>query len=131
MCWYCARMVKVRNLLDSHHSTAVRLRRAAILLACVYALGMLVLFLGVEACSALVHAGKIEVPTAINIGLVIGLVWLWFVVVKIPDISVPTWRKKSIAPSVLLCVLSVAPNCFIPFTQTVPTPPPRSVSFAI
>lgn len=121
-------MAQVRDFLDSHHSTAVRLRRAAILLACVYALGMLVLFLGVEACSALVRAGIIDISTAIGIGVIVGAFWFWFVVVELPHIRLLSLPNSNIAPSLALCVLSVV---FTSFTPTVPKSPPRFVSFAI
>ena len=128
MCWYRFGMQPIRYYLDSRHSTAVRLRRAAILLVCVYALGMLVLFLGVEACSALVRAEIIDISTAIGIGVIVGAFWFWFVVVELPHIRLPSLPNSNIAPSLALCVLSVA---FTSFTPTVPKSPPRSVSFAI
>lgn len=128
MCWYRFGMQPIRDYLDSRHSTAVRLRRAAILLACVYALGMLVLFLGVEACSALVRAGIIDISTAIGIGVIVGAFWFWFVVVELPHIRLPSLPNSNIAPSLALCVLSVV---FTSFTPTVPKSPPRFVSFAI
>lgn len=121
-------MQPIHYYLDSRHSTAVRLRRAAILLAYVYVLGMLVLFLGVETCSALVRAGIIDISTAIGIGVIVGAFWFWFAVVELPHIRLPSLPNSNIAPSLALCVLSVGFTSFIP---TVPKSPPRFVSCAI
>lgn len=131
MCWYCFSMRPIHDYLDSRHSTAVRLRNAVVLLVLVMLINGLLFLLGVEACSALVRADIVDVPTAINIGLFVGVAWVWLSVAKIPHVPVPALHKKSIVPSLLLCVLSAASTSFISFTPTVPTSPPRSVSFAI
>lgn len=124
-------MQPVHDYLDSRYRTAVRLRRAAFIFVLVFVAGWLFLLADVAICAALIRFELVDVPVAINLGLIVGIAGFWLLIAKIPYLPAPRQSPQNIAPSLLLCLLSAASNSFIPIVQAVPTPPPRSISFAI
>lgn len=131
MQWYALSMLRIHDLLESHLSIATRCRNAAILLLLVMAVNGVVLYLGIEGTAALVQAGIIDVPTAINMGLLAGAVWVWFFLAKIPYVPVPSLAKAKIAPLAAFAVLGVTLISFASHIPAVPKSPPRFISFAI
>jgi hypothetical protein len=124
-------MQPVHDYLDSRYRTAVRLRRAAFIFVFVFVAGWLFLLADVAICAALIRFEVVDVPVAINFGLIIGIFGFWLLIAKIPYLPAPRQNPKDIAPSLLLCLLSAALSTFVSFSPTVPTSPPRFVSFAI